>query len=276
MKAIPGGKSAEAPISRLAAFRRVEALLDLTAAHIHPTTQVISVENSEAPFTIPESAHGPLRDLVDMKADDFDAFMSGLKTAAPSISTVSLSRHIARSAPQIPRSVVNAVVSEIMTLEYLKQESEMLPEEFGEALADSALESTSEDFPFLETDAKVLKERIAQIFSSDQVLRLNTKAISILTDHDNLFLSAKILTDARPVFNEDVTKMEAIAIVHMLRIHFERNQEHKDFFVALDVADIPKMRAVLDRADKKAALLQNALKATKVAYLDIEPPEDDR
>jgi hypothetical protein len=229
----------------------------------------------EAPFTIPESAYGPLRDLVEMKSEDFDAFMSGLASAEPSLSLSSLSRHIGRQASRVPKSVISAVVNEIMTLEYLKQDTEMSAEEFASGISASALEAASSEFDFDAKDAEVLSERLSKIFSSDHVLQLNTKAISVLTDHDNLFLSAKILTDARPVFNEDGSKIEAFAIVHMFRIHFERNQSHNDFFVALDVGDIPKIRGVLDRAEKKARVLQNTLKATQVSYLDIELPDAD-
>lgn len=231
-------------------------------------------KKSDPPFSIPESAHGPLRDLVEMKAEDFDALVSGLKTAEPSLSNLSLSRHIARVASQVPRSVINAIVSEIMILEYLKQDTEMLPDEFAEAISESAIYVADDDFKFGEDDAAILTPRLTAIFSSDQILELNTKAISVLTDHDNLFLSAKILTDARPVFNGDGSKIEAFAVVHMMRIHTEQNQSHKDFFVAMDEGDIPKIREALDRAEKKASVLKEALKSTRVAYLEIPRSTD--
>ena len=90
------------------------------------------------------------------------------------------------------------------------------------------------------------------IVSSDHVLQLNTKVISVLTDHEKLFFGARILTDARPVFNDDGSSIEAMAIVHMLRIHFEQNQKHKDFVTALDVSDLRKLRVVIERAEISA------------------------
>jgi hypothetical protein len=210
-----------------------------------------------------------------MVPEDFATFMSGLDTAAPSLSTKALSRHISDSAPRLSRSLVNVLVNEIMTLEYLKQDSEMQPKEFASAISASALESASDEFKFTSEDAKTLNDRLFRIFSSDHVLELNTKAIAVITDHENLFYQAKILTDARPVFNDDGSKLEAMAIVHMLRIHFEHNQNHEDFFTALDSSDLKKLKAVIDRAERKAQVLQAMFKANNIVYLDVEQPNVD-
>ena len=93
-----------------------------------------------------------------------------------------------------------------------------------------------------------------------------------MTDYDNLFYSAKIMTDARPVFNDDASKLEGMGIVHVLRIHFEHNQKHEDFFIALDSIDLKKLRAVIDRAEKKSQVLQAMFKAKSIIYLDVEQP----
>ena len=113
------------------------------------------------------------------------------------------------------------------------------------------------------------------LFNSDHVLKLNTKIISVITDHDKLFLSAKIMTDARPVFDDEGSKVEAIAIIHMLRIHFERNSKHEDFFAALDVGDLRQLKNVIERAEKKAEVLKTTFSSTSIPYLDIEPPHAD-
>jgi len=208
-----------------------------------------------------------------MTPEDFDAFMAGLTSAAPSISTFALSRHISRSAaPRLSRSLVSALVNEIITLEYLKQDCEMQPSEFASAISASALEAASDEFKFTSDDASILTERLWRIFSSDHVLELTTKSNAVMTDYDNLFYSAKIMTDARPVFNDDASKLEGMGIVHVLRIHFEHNQKHEDFFIALDSIDLKKLRAVIDRAEKKSQVLQAMFKAKSIIYLDVEQP----
>jgi hypothetical protein len=157
-----------------------------------------------------------------------------------------------------------------MTLEYLKQDSEMDPKEFASAVAVSAVEANSDEFKFTAVDAKILTERLSRIFTSDHVLELTTKSNAVMTDCDNLFLQAKILTDARPIFNNDATKIEGMGISHALRIHFEHNQKHRDLFFTLDSIDLKKLKAVIDRAEKKSQVLQSMFKANNIVYLDVE------
>ena len=219
--------------------------------------------------------HLAVRNLVEMLALDFDSFIAGLKSAKPSISTVALSRHISSATPAVSSAIIEPIVEEIMTLEYLKQDSEMSPDEFAIAVSDSALAAASESFPFTAQDADVLKVRLTAIFNSDHILELNTKAISVVTDHDKLFLSAKIMTDARPIFNSDGSKLETIALVHMLRLHFEHNNKHEDAFFALDSNDLRNLRRVLDRAEKKAEVLKKAFKESSLSLLDLDQPNVD-
>ena len=226
---------------------------------------------TDSPFSIPEDAYGPIRDLVEMTPEDFDAFMTGLTSANPSVSTYTLSRQISRSAaPRLSRALVSAIVNEIMTLEYLKQDSGMDPKEFASAVAASALAATSDEFNFTTNDAKILKERLSVIFTSDHVLELTTKSNAVMTDCDNLFLQAKILTDARPIFNDDASKIEGMGISHALRIHFEHNQKHRDFFFTLDSIDLKKLKTAIERAEKKSKALQSMFKANNIVYLDVE------
>ena len=227
----------------------------------------------EPQFTIPESAYEPIRNLVALDQQDFEAFISGLSSASPSISTFALSRHISARCPKVPLSLIASIVSQIMAMEYLKQESEMDAHEFAVAIAASALAAASEEFEFNESDAGILESRLTKIFESDRILELNTKAVAILTDHDNLFLSAKILTDARPVFNNEGSELEAMAVVHMLRIHFEHNNSHEDFFAALDVADLRGLKQIIERAEKKAEVLKRTFKTANVPYIDIDPSQ---
>ena len=96
-----------------------------------------------------------------------------------------------------------------------------------------------------------------------------------MTDCDNLFYNAKILTDARPVFNDDASRLEGIGIVHVLKIHFEHNQNHEDFFTVLDSLDLKRLRSIIDRAEKKAQVLKALFKTKNIVYLDVEQPNAD-
>jgi len=227
---------------------------------------------ADSPFTIPESSYAAIRQLVDLKADDFEALVAGLSSGKPSKYSKPLARHISKKIPTVAEPVIHSIVEEIMTLEFLKQDFEMAAEPFASALAIAAREIVSENFRYSEQDAETLKSRLTKIFKADRVLELNAKASAVIADHDKLFINAKILTDARPVFDDSGSKIEAVAIVHTLRIHFEHNQKHEDIYVSLDHEDMAKLKAAIDRANRKASALRKVMQATNVPDLDEGQP----
>jgi hypothetical protein len=237
------------------------------------TTEALAnaVDNeNKTPFIIPDDSRAQIRALVDLHENAFNDFVAALVAAKPSILPSALAAQIAKNAPKIPDSTVSALVDEIIAMESLKQSASMDAQEFAKALADAAIERSGSDFLFTHTDAEILKRRIETIFSSDHVLELNTKIISVLTDHNNVFLSAAILSDMRPVFNEDASAIEAMTIVHNLRIHFEHDLEHKDVYIALDTLDLHTLESVIARAKNKAALLKSAIHQTGIPFVDAE------
>ena len=228
------------------------------------------------PFEIPESAFGPIRKLIDMKPDDFDAFVLGLASSKPTPTVAGLTHQISRHAPGLEESVISSIISEILTMESLKkEEDEYSAETFIRHMVNASKEAKSENFPFTESDAKCLTDRLTKIFASDHTLALIEKVVTVLTDHTHVYISSKILTDARPIFDDDVTKIEGIAITHTLRIHFEHNQKHEDFYVALDTLDVQNLMHTLDRAERKAELLKETLISSNVDYLDVDPQHDN-
>ena len=81
----------------------------------------------------------------------------------------------------------------------------------------------------------------------------------------------KILTDVRYVFqtNPEEEPFGAV-IVHTLKLSYHENDDHKDFYIAMDDDDLIKIRDVLDRADAKANILASKLENAKISYLGNE------
>src|SRR5947209_5590618 len=82
-----------------------------------------------------------------------------------------------------------------------------------------------------------------------KALNLISRAEEVILDHDRVFLSARLFTELRPVFDKRATAINSLSIVHTLAIHFIQDEDHKDFHVALDDGDLQSLREVLDRAE---------------------------
>lgn len=84
---------------------------------------------------------------------------------------------------------------------------------------------------------------------------LKAKALSVATDSPRLFSSAKILSDMRPIFGEQVDAPLGMVILHNLKIDYGKGGMPKEFFVSLDSADLKALQDCVTRAlDKEIAL----------------------
>ncbi|MCX6381767.1 MAG: hypothetical protein NT023_20210, partial [Armatimonadetes bacterium] len=121
--------------------------------------------------------------------------------------------------------------------------------------------------------AEIFATYLKQILSVEQI-DIIAKATSVLLDHERVYSNARVLTDIRPVFSSDVAIMPtAVLIVHMLKIGYHENGEHKEFYVALDTEDVRKLQETLERATTKDKSLKDLLGQTNLSYLATERQE---
>lgn len=220
------------------------------------------------PFKIPESAFVAIQSLIRLSETDFESFLTALSRAEPSLDQDLFWSHVAKHAGKIDASVIKAIVHEVFVLDDARSQQDMGIKEFAEAIAEAAHEVKSKKFPFKPKEGKVLASRLVKILEGRKGLETTMKAMDVVLSHHRIFIDAQILTDVRPVFNKKGDSVDAAVIVHNLRIHYSKDSDHKDFFVALDASDIQSLREALDRADRKAGCLQRLLKGTGVSYLD--------
>jgi hypothetical protein len=97
----------------------------------------------------------------------------------------------------------------------------------------------------------VSKSALAELLTKP--LSVSAKASVLLLDSERGFSRAKIISDIRPVFGQDVSSpdIEAVFIVHTLQISYHGNEEG-EFFLSLSTSDVKRLRAVIDRALEKA------------------------
>lgn len=220
-------------------------------------------------ITIPESARPAIRSLISLSEEDFKTFLKVLEQAKPAANPYMFWKQVAKNAPAIPVATVRAIVTELFSMNSAIEKTDISATDFAKYASDAAFADQSE-FPISEAEREILRDRLTKLFKLEDSLGLTAKALDLSTDAQHLFYTAKILTDVRPVFNEEGTAIEAAVIIHNLALHYGDSQDHKDFYITLDSNDVEMLRDVLDRADEKAAALQSLLKRSEIPYLDVE------
>ncbi len=111
-------------------------------------------------------------------------------------------------------------------------------------------------------------ERLAALLALDSLNSIALKAKELQAESERTFCDARIITDVRPVFGENIEDSPAMIIVHTLKIGFHESG-HKDIYVALDAGDIANLKKTLQRAEDKANKLKAILDKAGLRNLDL-------
>ncbi len=100
-------------------------------------------------------------------------------------------------------------------------------------------------------------------------LTTRAKALSLAADCQRLFSDAKIVSDVRPVFGEDVSKPPLGAVIlHSLKIGFAEDGEEREFFVTMDSKDLRELQSWITRALSKDATLSQFIKQSNIEQFE--------
>jgi hypothetical protein len=113
------------------------------------------------------------------------------------------------------------------------------------------------------------KDALVELLAND-VVRTEGKAAVLLRARPNLLLSARIITDARPVFNDARDAVEASLVVNTLRVRFFDGNESAVMHFSLDTADLEKLEEQIVQAKRKSELIREQQAAVDVQVLEIQ------
>ncbi len=128
-----------------------------------------------------------------------------------------------------------------------------------------------EEVDFSEEEKVRLVSRLTELLEIEKSVGITSKASDVLTEHEHLFCGVRILTDIRPIFQDDLSSAPSEAvIIHTLKIAYHQDREHKEFYVAMDAGDIQKLKSAIERAELKDNSAKAMLDKADVLYLGVE------
>lgn len=139
--------------------------------------------------------------------------------------------------------------------------------ELDEIIADAVAVYESEREGLSEEKKELLIENLRSLAGTNKVAKFTVKALSLQIENERRFSSAKILSDVRIVFDDDLNNENPNAIInHILRLRYIEDDERKNMFIALDTDDLSDLRDVINRAIEKDDILRNN-KISKLSYI---------
>jgi hypothetical protein len=218
-------------------------------------------------LTIPKEHHSALAKLKDLPATVFDALIAGLSKESIEPDPAKVSTHLKGTIDGISEEDLNDVIETIFALYRVRAFVDVGHAKFVNDLM-TALRDTGD--PALRLDKEQARDFHDRLATTLEIQTLNTvaKGITLQRDGERLYCEAKILSDMRPVFGEDVTAGPVGFVVkHDLKIVYHERRAHREFYVVLDDMDLGRLQEVVERAVAKAALLREFL--TKANLPDL-------
>jgi len=222
---------------------------------------------SMATLNIPDEALPDLTRIVELDQGFFDSFLASVKETAPTLTRGQFVNKIVATLPAASKSDLAAILRATVALYQFKEKSDLSSEELADAVVESPLISTSEKFS--DEAKRILRTRLSGLFDLDKSLGVTSKAVDVMTEHERTFCNARILSDIRPVFVQDLEDAAGAVIVHNLQIGFHQYGKHQEFYFALDSDDLQSLKKIIDRAEKKELALERMLRKSETPYLKV-------
>lgn len=218
---------------------------------------------------IPEKDVELIGKLSELPEPKIAEFLHVLRSAKPHFNVADLSSEVSRRL-DLPAALTNGIISVLGSL-YLTKDARRTPLEVFVNEVGAALRTEG---AFSQEAAEARWKKVRNFFvaalSLENTLGTAAKAGYVLTQHERIFVGARILTDIRPIFHSNVSeKPGAATIIHMLRVTERDNHgKYTDKYFALDSNDIKSLKELLDRAEKKEETLRSLMKSAGVTVLD--------
>ena len=214
-------------------------------------------------MTIPERVQEGLAKLQDLSPESADSLLNALQNAQPSLRHKPLADAVALQLPSSDRIAIVEIVRSVLSISHYRQTFDKTVQE---TVSDVM---SSEDFTITNENKQIFEKRLNDLLGVE-ALCITSKANDILTNHQNVLVSAQIVTDVRPIFKDNPTATPTAAlIIHTLKVTYRQDREKSDFFVALDTEDLADLRKAIDRAEAKAESLKKVLGNAKLSYLEV-------
>ncbi|MDO8042296.1 hypothetical protein [Janthinobacterium sp. SUN137] len=219
---------------------------------------------------IPKNRWEALVRLADMSADAVKILFAELAKVPPQKFGPDLPDQIAESLKGSGIENVSVIADTLFSLIPLLISSGKPVNEVVEELLNAIRNQAPSGKNLEEDKIEQLRANLQKLLRVPSIY-MGAKATSVLTDNQSNFLSARILTDVRPVFELESTDVAAAVILHNLKISFaSQGDSEREFFVSMDAVDVQSLISTLQRAQQKADKLQKIFNETNLLLINPE------
>jgi hypothetical protein len=219
-----------------------------------------------ATLKFPRSEFAVLRRFSLLDEPSMAAIIKAAEEIPAELAPVAFAEHMAEKISTIPNDDLKSFLKLFFGLYGAKDRSKKSAKQIAADVAETIIEEKIKDFP--PQQIKLVEDRIARILSIGGSFVTTAKAGSLMRDYPCICTEVKIISDIRPIFGESADEISGVIMVHNLKISYWENGEHKQFYFAMDNADIKSLKEAVDRVGIKAKSLASMIQKSGVKHLE--------
>ena len=219
-----------------------------------------------AQFTIPDEGIKGFRTLLKLSKEDQEKLIHSISDAPLGCWYKKLSNFISEKTG-IDFEDVEKIVDLLFSLTVNKRITTDNLDIFLNNLLSSLKKHEDEELK-VDSELKDLLKRLISI----STIQCTTKALELETSREKLLMNSLIITDIRPIFDDDNPEIiEAAVVTHNLKIRYrDSNGENNTIYIAVDEEDLSRLKKQIIRAEIKGKSITKKISNITIIKLKEE------
>lgn len=221
----------------------------------------------EYSFAIPESAYDDFLAILEIDPEKLESLVKQISSNELTLELEEYTENLAVTHDIPVTLIARAVYNVFSPLTTLRAESGLPPAEFTRGLEDLLRQQNASWYQEYGQKWQRAAKIIEPLLAADGFFAILNKTARLMTNHAILARGFKILTDVRPVFDDNVTAVKALLLSSTLVVDFEESGVSKRLHLTVDQSDLALLREQLERAEKKVQIFDELANGLGVPVL---------
>lgn len=216
-------------------------------------------------FEIPEQYLNGLEKLAILDEKVIKNILQSLETLPPAFDLQKIASFV-ESNHGIDADDTSAILNFTVALYFYIRNEDIS----SEVVIDAICEKLKKDLPVKIAPKYIskLKTRLSSFLGVSNFMDIIYQASNLLPENENILADARLLTDSRPIFKEEISGgIIASLISHTLRLQYENINGTQEIFISLSSSNIEQLIGELQESLTKELTLQKTFEKINIPSL---------
>ncbi|KAM3107807.1 hypothetical protein [Phormidesmis sp. 146-33] len=220
-------------------------------------------------LNIPEEYLRGAKSLIDVEDEVFRAILNAISKVSPASSVEAAAIALAAEVKGINLENLEEITQMVVSLQmHLNGRGGAFIDNLVMTL-ETDLFDCEETSDYSDDQVARFRRRIHELLRADGIFRTIAKTLELRIESERILADARIVTDARPIFQDEVERgIVAMFATHTLRITYRDATGQKEFYTALDQSGLDVLLEQILRAKEKTQAIRSMLEKASIPYLE--------